>query len=232
MKTLKVELHCHTSLSDGQLTPAELTALLSACQIRIASLTDHNTIEGQEEFQKTASDYNIRTITGVEMNAVCKNQDYHFLCYGFDRQNPEVLKIISQSYETMKKLESGGTGTFISFKKVQQVFHQAGGKVFLAHPMVYYNTDFQFESLIHQLCDEGLDGLECYSTGYNPLMIRYLSNLARTRDLLISGGSDFHSRTDTRITDPLNAALKISRELVPGVEMPVHDLQRLLKVIH
>lgn len=69
--------------------------------------------------------------------------------------------------------------------------HNAGGIVVLAHPYQYKFNDT--EEFLKKLYDEKkLDGIECFYTNFSDEQTQYLVDFARKRNLLISGGSDYH----------------------------------------
>lgn len=80
-----------------------------------------------------------------------------------------------------------------SLKEVLKVIHEADGKAFLAHPYQYKFGDT--EEFIEKIYNENdLDGIECFYTTFNKEQTDYLVNFANKRNLLISGGSDYHGK--------------------------------------
>lgn len=76
-------------------------------------------------------------------------------------------------------------------KEIINLIHNAGGIVFLAHPFQYKFDDT--ESFLNKIYDENnLDGIECFYTTFSDEQTNYLFDFARRRNLLISGGSDYH----------------------------------------
>ena len=66
----KIDLHLHTTRSDGHLTPTELVRLLVAQGVTIAAITDHDSTEGLDEaFDEAARHPSLRLIAGIEMSA-------------------------------------------------------------------------------------------------------------------------------------------------------------------
>jgi predicted metal-dependent phosphoesterase TrpH len=80
---LKIDLHLHSTFSDGILSPAELVRLLAAGGISVASLTDHDTIEGVVPFLAACRRKSIRAVSGVELSAAYDGV-LHILGYRFD----------------------------------------------------------------------------------------------------------------------------------------------------
>ena len=68
-ETVRIDLHCHSSASDGDHSPAHVAKRLAAIGVTWASLTDHNTVEGQAEFRAALNRYAISYIPGVEIDA-------------------------------------------------------------------------------------------------------------------------------------------------------------------
>ncbi|MFI5361215.1 MAG: PHP domain-containing protein [Elusimicrobiota bacterium] len=67
--TSAVSLHAHSRYSDGELSPAELARKLASAGVREVALTDHDNVEGQEEFAREAAALGLKVHTGVELTA-------------------------------------------------------------------------------------------------------------------------------------------------------------------
>jgi 3',5'-nucleoside bisphosphate phosphatase len=80
----KLDLHLHTSYSDGVFSPRELLEILQQYNYQLISITDHDTIEGSLEAIKIAPHYDIQVLPGVEISSLCWDRDVHILAYGFD----------------------------------------------------------------------------------------------------------------------------------------------------
>ena len=79
-----IDLHLHTTASDGRLPPAELVARASAAGLRTISVTDHDTVAGLGEAASAAAASGLRLIPGIEVTAVHKERDVHVLGYFID----------------------------------------------------------------------------------------------------------------------------------------------------
>ena len=78
-----------------------------------------------------------------------------------------------------------------SVKEIINLVHEAGGIVFLAHPYQYkFNDTEDFLDKIYE--ENDFDGVECFYTTFTKEQSDYLVNFAHRRNLLISGGSDYH----------------------------------------
>lgn len=82
-----------------------------------------------------------------------------------------------------------------SFKEAIEIIHHAGGLAVMAHPYQLKKPADEFDSLLSELKDSGLDGIECYYARHTPEMFRYYRNLADKYNLYISIGSDYHGKT-------------------------------------
>ena len=85
-----IDLHMHTTASDGELDPAELVGLVYAAGIRTFSVTDHDTMAGVVEAAQAAAEYGMTFLPGIEITAVKNRCDVHMLGY-FLEPNPPGL---------------------------------------------------------------------------------------------------------------------------------------------
>jgi predicted metal-dependent phosphoesterase TrpH len=85
-----LELHCHTTYSDGTLTPAELVAAAASSGVRALAVTDHDTISGWDEAFAAAALHGIEIIPGLELSTVHNGRSLHILGFYPD---PNKLQI-------------------------------------------------------------------------------------------------------------------------------------------
>ena len=64
-----IDLHTHSNISDGTLSPDALVKSAVECGIHTLALTDHDTMDGVELVRKTAQQYDIHIISGVEVSS-------------------------------------------------------------------------------------------------------------------------------------------------------------------
>ncbi len=88
--TTRVNFHCHSVFSDGELAPEALAESLAAAGVRYAALTDHDSIEGLPRFQEALKRRGIGCISGVEMTAQFEGREVHLLGFGFDAGYPRT----------------------------------------------------------------------------------------------------------------------------------------------
>ena len=67
--TSKIDLHLHSTASDGTMTPAELADYVKENGISVAAITDHDTVDGAEEFLAECEKIGVKGIAGVEISA-------------------------------------------------------------------------------------------------------------------------------------------------------------------
>ncbi|MDD4271281.1 MAG: PHP domain-containing protein [Patescibacteria group bacterium] len=92
-----IDLQLHSIYSDGYLTPSQLADFLSESNIKIAALTDHNTVGGLEEFKLACQKKNIKAINGLELYAKLGHRKFNLLWYNFDSRDPELHNLLRAS---------------------------------------------------------------------------------------------------------------------------------------
>lgn len=95
-----IDLHLHTTASDGRLTPTELVAHAAASGVRILAVTDHDTTDGFDEAAAEASRRGVLLIPGIEITAVERGRDVHMLGYFFDRRDSAFAQFLTAQRAT------------------------------------------------------------------------------------------------------------------------------------
>ena len=80
----RVDLHLHTTASDGRCTPGELVDLASNAALTVMAVTDHDTTAAVAEVQRLAGARGIEVVSGIEVTAIDEGRDLHILGYFFD----------------------------------------------------------------------------------------------------------------------------------------------------
>ena len=88
---LNADLHCHSVVSDGTLTPEALAARAAANGVELWALTDHDELGGQERAAAAAKACGMRYVCGVEISVTFLNQTVHILGLGVDPDNASLL---------------------------------------------------------------------------------------------------------------------------------------------
>jgi len=90
-----IDLHLHTTASDGRLTPTELVRRAVARGVRILAITDHDTTDGIDEATTEATRHGVEVVPGIEITAIEDGRDIHMLGYFFDRRDPRLLQFLT-----------------------------------------------------------------------------------------------------------------------------------------
>jgi predicted metal-dependent phosphoesterase TrpH len=85
-----IDLHLHTNLSDGVLSPAELLREVRNRNLAAFAVTDHDTIDGYLELKSLLSDEVPELVSGLEMSVAVGSEDLHMLAYLFDPEHDEL----------------------------------------------------------------------------------------------------------------------------------------------
>lgn len=91
-----VDLHLHSTYSDGTLSPADLVRRAAGRGLRCIALTDHDTVEGIAELHDQGRKNNIRVLSGLEVSATHRQYSLHILGYGIDHTNKELQRFLGQ----------------------------------------------------------------------------------------------------------------------------------------
>jgi predicted metal-dependent phosphoesterase TrpH len=94
---LNADLHCHSVVSDGTLTPEELAVRAAANGVELWALTDHDEIGGQHRAAAAARAQGIKYLTGTEISVTFANETVHIVGLGFD---PDDAAITEGLYDT------------------------------------------------------------------------------------------------------------------------------------
>lgn len=97
-ETLLIDLHSHTTASDGQLTPSELVARALEKGVQMLAITDHDTLAGLEEAHQfnNAQPQPLRLINGTEISTRWNNFDIHIVALNIERSNTVLNEFLCQ----------------------------------------------------------------------------------------------------------------------------------------
>jgi predicted metal-dependent phosphoesterase TrpH len=87
-----VDLHTHSTASDGTVPPAEVVRRAASLGLAGVSLTDHDTVDGLEEAAAEADRLGLRFLVGAELSANEPDRSVHVLAYGFDPGDPGLTE--------------------------------------------------------------------------------------------------------------------------------------------
>lgn len=91
---MRIDLHTHSTASDGTDTPAELVRNAAAAGLDVVALTDHDTTRGHAEAVKALADLDrdLTLVTGAELSCRTDGVSLHMLAYLFDADEPQLLR--------------------------------------------------------------------------------------------------------------------------------------------
>lgn len=84
------DLHCHTTASDGLLTPRELIQAASKLGLKAVGLTDHDTVSGWGEGLKAGAEFGVEILRGIELNTEWEGTEVHILGYEPDQESNQL----------------------------------------------------------------------------------------------------------------------------------------------
>lgn len=90
MNDFRADLHCHSTCSDGTLTPIEIIKLAKKIGLKGLSITDHDIIEAYKTTLPIAQEAGITLISGVELSAYHNRTSVHILGYSFSTESPII----------------------------------------------------------------------------------------------------------------------------------------------
>ncbi|MCH5209344.1 MAG: PHP domain-containing protein [Oscillospiraceae bacterium] len=102
---MKIDLHTHSTASDGTFTPSELVRKAKENGICAVALTDHDTMDGVAEFKKACDEYGIEGIPGVEISARY-SKEMHIIGLFTDEKDAEFknkLDVLQNARETRNR---------------------------------------------------------------------------------------------------------------------------------
>ena len=86
MKTPIIDLHCHSTISDGLFSPEDLVKYAHSKNVDILALTDHDDIDGLDRARKVAKSLGILFINGVEISVTWQKKNLTYCWFKFQQQ--------------------------------------------------------------------------------------------------------------------------------------------------
>lgn len=191
--TDKVNLHIHTTYSDGR---GDFNSLIKQAEekgYRYIAISDHNTVKSYIENKVPEF-----VIPAVEFDVWCGYVFMHLLAYGIDVKNPELQNFFAKS-KRETELDIVRIFAARSIKKLISAIHKAGGIAVLAHPACCWALNH--DRFIKKLISYGLDGVEVYYPYRRHRGIikfttaRNIEKIAGKYGLIKTGGTDLHEES-------------------------------------
>jgi len=213
---MNINLHMHSICSDGTLSLSELAELITANNIHIVSLTDHDTMHGVVEFAKLCKANHVTVIPGVEISArtgtlfpFLANEDihsFHILAYfptEFDLHIVESVQVLKEARPNVDE--------------TIQFIHKHNGIAILAHPYCairknidtisgkasYINiqlSNFLTEQVLSRFIELSIDGIEAYYEKHSEDEMNTLARFAKEHQIMTSIGTDYHRLGDAVVS--------------------------------
>jgi hypothetical protein len=136
---MKIDLHLHTTFSDGIFSPEELLEMASKNNYDIISITDHDTLDGFREATGMIHNFTCQIISGIEISSIHRQRDVHILAYDIDEKNEELDSLLSsiqksrliRAKKIIDKLKN--MGIYVDFERVRSL---AGKHELIARPHI------------------------------------------------------------------------------------------------
>ncbi|WP_416192007.1 PHP domain-containing protein [Neisseria sp. CCUG12390] len=141
-----IDLHCHSTVSDGRLSPAEVVRLAHANGCTLLSLTDHDHTGGLAEARAEADLLSLRFVNGVEVSVTWRGRTIHIVGLDFDERDEKLQNLLADVRKgRLKRLET------IAEKLAKKGIHGAyeGALALAANPEMVSRTHVA-EFLINQ----------------------------------------------------------------------------------
>jgi 3',5'-nucleoside bisphosphate phosphatase len=94
--SVPIDLHCHSTLSDGLLSPEELVAHAASKGVRVLALTDHDEVGGLARARIAAEQHGITLVNGVEISVTWKKRTLHIVGLRIDASDPQLITTFQQ----------------------------------------------------------------------------------------------------------------------------------------
>lgn len=93
---MKIDLHSHTTASDGRLSPTELVERAVSFDVKVLAITDHDSVAGLDEAHAAIKDQNLplQLINGIEISTLWSNKDIHVVGLNLDIHHPDLIELI------------------------------------------------------------------------------------------------------------------------------------------
>ena len=123
---MRIDLHSHSTASDGRLTPAELVRRAVAQRVDVLALTDHDTVAGLPEAAGTIAAENLplRLIDGIELSTSWDALEIHVVGLHIDASSPELLAAISRQ-ESARQARGVELGHRLAKQRIDNAYEGA-----------------------------------------------------------------------------------------------------------
>ena len=162
---LNADLHCHSIVSDGTLTPEALAERAAENGVQLWALTDHDEIGGQQRAAAAAKTHGMRYLTGVEISVTFAHETVHIVGLGFDADDANL-----QAGLQATRGGRGARAQEMSDGLAKVGIHGAyeGALKFVGNPELISRTHFARFLVESGVCNETHEVFRKYLTEGNP----------------------------------------------------------------
>lgn len=111
---MRVDLHLHTTASDGSWTPEQVVANACEAGIGLLAVTDHDTTANVEQTTELARNAGLHVVPGVEICSTLAGQSFHILGYGIDIRNSTLQKLLRHNTQLMEQTDHDSISKLIA----------------------------------------------------------------------------------------------------------------------
>ena len=129
----RIDLHTHSTASDGSMTPSELVHHAASCGLRAVALTDHDTTVGLTEAQQAANEIGIELVHGVELATWLDKTEFHIVGLDINENNPHFqtamarMQQIREDRNNQMVARMQAAGVDITLEKLELVISEIRG---------------------------------------------------------------------------------------------------------
>ena len=162
---LNADLHCHSVVSDGTLTPEALAERAKANGVELWALTDHDEVGGQQRALEAAKAQGMHYLTGTEVSVTFAGQTVHIVGLGFDAGNPEIQQglLATRGGRGQRAMEMSDSLAKVGIKGAYE-----GALKFVGNPELISRTHFARFLVESGVCRETNEVFRKYLTEGKP----------------------------------------------------------------
>lgn len=103
---MRIDMHLHTSASDGTWSPAQLVAEVRDKKLDVFAVTDHDTVESIRETQTLADRSGLFFLPGIEISSTLNGRLFHILGYAIDTNDPGLRRLANENSRLMTEKDN------------------------------------------------------------------------------------------------------------------------------
>ncbi len=175
MVNFRADLHCHSTCSDGSLSPDALVRLAKESGLSGISITDHDTIDAYADGMVLANELGLKWVPGVEFSAVHKGVSVHVLAYAFSLKSVSLKRFCAKHSIRRQERNAGildrlaKRGMPVSYKELfsDTIASSVGPRKIAGRPHIaQVMVNKGYVSTVREAFDKYLaEGMSCYDPG-------------------------------------------------------------------